>query len=541
MAYLQEIEQQMNVVMNQANRNAAQLGVPKGGAYASYYPTWEMQAPQYIIPNALSLANQGYRTNEFVYSIINKRGRAEGKGNLIVNDITKDSPAEVKNHPLVKLMRHPNQNVTEKMFWQMKRVSQDIAGFSAWEIEKDRMGRPLRLWFMRPDWCSFLRGPQQPMRAIRYQPYGLPYQDVPMIDEDGTAKVLFFSNGEDFDPIYPQIRFLSPTAHALRIIEVDNAMSFFLNDFVKHGAKFAGLLSVADTIDQNTADDYKRRWRDSHGGSDNWSDPLILGLGTTYSSMQLSMNDMAFPELDARTESRICNAFDISPIVAEARAGLNVSTYNNKKEAYKDWYQDWVTDTWEEDAQILTNQMLPLFGIDPNDMTFACSFDTSTVYALSEDRDAKVKRASIMYKDRIARLNEARAEMNLDPINEKDPSGKDMGNSFYAAVTVRAPDNVNAEGEVTGAAPVPGGPTPTAIPTENKSSFDFAADEVKTFRKFAAHYRNDPAKLVEFEFKHLSKEDQSILKKAYGAPDNDTLQLVAAVNKLADQLCQPVE
>ena len=31
---------------------------------------------------------------------------------------------------------------------------------------------------MRPDWCSFLRGQQKPIRAIRYQPYGLPYLDI---------------------------------------------------------------------------------------------------------------------------------------------------------------------------------------------------------------------------------------------------------------------------------------------------------------------------------------------------------------------------
>ena len=556
MAYLQEIEQQLQVMVNQQTQQARQLGLPPGAAFASYFPQWEISSPQYNMPSSYSLANLGFRTNEFVYSLINKRGRAEGKGLIKVMDTTKDTPEEVKNHKLTKFMRAPNQGVTEKYFWQMKRISQDIAGFAAFEIEKDKLGNPLRLWFMRPDWCAFLRGPQQALRAIRYQPYGLPYQDLPLLDDDGKANILFFSNGEDFDPLYPQIRFMSPTAHALEVIQIDSAMTFFLNDFVKRGAKFSGLLSIADTIDDNISQDYKRRWRQQHGGAENWSDPIILGLGTTYTSMQMNFNDMAFPELDARSESRICNAFDISPIVAEARAGLNVSTYNNKKEAYRDWYQDWVADTWEEDAQTLTNQLLPLFGQDPDNPTQKVDFDTSTVYALKEDRDAAVKRASMMFKDRWVKMNEARKEAGMDPIAETDPeTGKVIGDSFYEAVSLKPAQNVNAEGEVVaGSAPQPGQPggkipvklpgnIPPKQPATNaapkKDTFDFKGDEVRLFRKHAQKYADNPVELASFKFYHLDPDEQDELLSAYGAPTKDIQLLALSMNKLAEALCQP--
>lgn len=493
------------------------VGLKPGQAYASYYNPYEVSAPQYTTPNAYQVAQSGYRSNEFVYSIIGKRARAIAQAPLWVLDNSGEHPEEQPKHPLVKLLKNANQNITERTFWQISQLYMDIAGFCAWEIEKNRMGQPIKLWPMRPDWCSFMRGQQQPLRTIRYQPYGLPYQDIPFFDEEGKARVLFFSNGEDFDPIYPGIRFFSPTMHALNQIHVDNAMTLFLTDFVKHGAKFAGLLSVAQTIDEDTAEDYRRRWIQAHGGTENWSNPLILGLGTTYSSMQMNFKDMAFPELDARTETRICNAFSISTIVADARAGLDVSSYNNKEQAHKSWHYEWVVPQWKDLGDAISNQMLPLYHEKAELEKFYCEFHTSEVYALVENRTEQVKRATELYKSRVGRLNEAREEVHLDPIEGPE------GESFYEAVTVRptATATINDEGVVDEG----GGPQPnigTEMPAKPgqpivKPSPEKIAEE-KHFRAFAKKRIREGKKniLGAYEFKHHDLDEQRALLLEFG-------------------------
>jgi HK97 family phage portal protein len=515
MAYIDELLQQSQYIQ----QVGADINLPKGAAYASYYPTWETQTPQYIQPNAYTVEQAAFRVNEFVYSIIIKRASAEGKGHMRVNDITGKSPKELKDHPLRKLIRHPNKGIDENLFWAMKRISQDLAGFSAWEIEYNMIGEPMRLWFMRPDWCSFKRAQQDPLAYIRYQPYGLQAMDIPLVDpKTGQTKILFFSNGEDFDPLYPGVKFYSPAMHALPQIKLDNAMTFFLNDFVEHGAKPSALLSVAQTIDEPTSKDYQDRWVQAHGGVGNWSKPIVLGLGVTHTNLQMSFKDMAFSELDARTESRICNTFNIETIVADARAGLDVSSYNNKEQATKNWFYGWVSDTWETNGEVMTNEMLPIYeGEDASDK-FNCDFDVSKVYAMQEDRTQQFKRAGDIFKNRVAKLNEARKEAGLEPIEGEE------GESFYEAVSVKPQEEVNALGEVTGEPAA--GQTPDGKPIKPKAKPNAAAQEAqsaeeKKFRAFAKRRIKEGKSddVSKYEFKFLSEGMQKeLIREAMTAP-----------------------
>ena len=184
-------------------------GRNKSGAYANTWPMYEVMTPQYPTPSPYSLAQQGYRTNEVIYACIGKRARAFSNPPLWVYDDRGPKPKEIKDHAIRKLIRRPNERITERQFWEITSMHRDIAGFAAWEIERNRMGEPIALWPMRPDWCSFLRGENRPIRAIRYQPYGLPPVDIRIED------ILLF---EYFDPLYPLLKGFGPTQAALRQI-----------------------------------------------------------------------------------------------------------------------------------------------------------------------------------------------------------------------------------------------------------------------------------------------------------------------------------
>src|SRR5512136_2715138 len=92
------------------------LGLPRGQAFSSYFPAWETQTPQYIQPAVYQTEQSAFRVNEFVYSIIIKRAKAEAKGHLRVNKGTLEEPEEIKGHDLLTLIKHPNHNMTENKF-----------------------------------------------------------------------------------------------------------------------------------------------------------------------------------------------------------------------------------------------------------------------------------------------------------------------------------------------------------------------------------------------------------------------------------------
>jgi HK97 family phage portal protein len=522
----------------------ADLGLPQGMAYSAFPPMWEVTAPQYTYPSAYTMIREGYKTNEFAYSIIMKRARAKSSAPLWVYDNSKEHPEEINGHPMHKMLRKVNQYIPERVFWQITSIFRDIAGFSAWEIESNRMGEPIRLWPMMPHWCSFMRGepiledgtpnPYSRIRCIRYQPYGLPPQDIPM------ERILFFSNGEDYDPEFNGIRFFSPLMHAFPLIQVDNGMTLFLNDFVKHGAKFAGLISTEQTITDTVAADIKRRFQEYHGGAQNWSQPLVLGNGAKYETMQMNFKDMTFPELDARTETRICNAFDIDPICASARAGLSVSTYANKAEADKNWLHTWLVPAWQEDADIMTEQFLPYY--EENTDKYYCEFYTNDVWGLSEDRDSLSKRTVEEAKTGIIDRDEAREVLGYDPIDvdaQGNPITDEEGKDAHTWLNPSKPAEATAPDETKPDEQTPGETKPEEMPVMLKKPTPeeeaAALAEEKSFRRFARNRtkENKTDEIPEYEFKFVSPERQAELLDEFRKPET---QSDPAMKEMTDAL-----
>ena len=484
-----------------------------------------------------------------------KRAKAKSSAPIRVMDDSGEHPVEVPDHPLTKFMKKVNQFIPERMFWQISSIFRDIGGFAAWEVETNRLGDPLRLWPILIHWCAFMRGEPfdedhnineySRLRCIRYTPYGLAPVDIPM------ERILFFSNGDSYDPEFNSVRFFSPLMHAFPLVEVDTGMTYFLNDFVKHGAKFAGLISIDQTINDTTAKDIQRRFQEYHGGVQNWSQPLVLGNGSKYSTMQMNFKDMAFADLDARNEARICNAFDIDPIVASARAGLAVSTYANKEEADKNWLHGWLAPSLEEDAQVIADQLLPRFEAHPE--KFHVEFDTSNVWGFNDDRDKLSIRTVNEAKIGVIDRDEAREELGFDPIDvdeNGDTLTDDDGNPVHTwlNVTIRetatptggAPEELTTSAE--GDQP-DGAPGQVAIPNASRklstADQEAANSEEKKFRVFANKRiksgRED--EIVEYEFKFVSDVRQAELLKEY----EDRASEKAQIQRLIDAINETVK
>jgi len=471
-------------------------------AYASIYPVYEQQTPQYPAPNPYSLAQAGYRSNELIYACIGKRARAIAEAPMWVYDDSGETPEEIKDHSLRLLLRHPNERVTEKKFWQITQIFLDIAGFAAWEIERNNLGEPITLWPMRPDFCSFYRGDGRPIRAVRYQPYGLPPVNIPI------ENVLLY---EYFDPLFPLLKGFSPTMACLRQLGVDNSTTDFLKLFMQDGAQFSGLLKTVQSLTDVEAERIQQRWQKQHGGVQNWAKVAVLGSGAEYQSTQMNMRDMTFPELDARTESRICMSFEMPPILVGAKIGMDRSTYSNYAEARRAWYEEWVSPQWEILASDTQEQMLPQYHDDAD--SYLCEFMTRKVKALQEDKNLTWQRSILASTSGVITRDEAREEMGFDPIDNA-PVFVSSGAPEPGEETAEIPEQLM---------PFVSGESDTEDPYGSDAEQEL---EEKQFRSFAARRlkENKSAEISSFKWRFIPSWKRDILLAEVGAPQSAPFQ-----------------
>ena len=295
---------------------------PRSPSYAGVFPQWEIQTPAWPLKPAWNLMEQGYTLNEIIYGCINKRWGAIGDANLMVKDDEGPDAKEQSNHDMLNLIHNPNERIDEAMFWQISQIYMDTTGFALWEKELNNVGEPIRLWPMRPDWCSFYRGEGRLLRAVRYQPYSLSPIDIPI------DNVVLFGY---FDPRYPGLRFLGPTQVALRVMGVDSELTDFVRLFFQQGASTNGVLKTEQVLSDDAARSIQDRWMGQHGGANNWVKPAVLGQGVSYQSTAQTFKDFQFDQVDARNEARICTVFDIPPILLGTKVGLQSATYSNYK------------------------------------------------------------------------------------------------------------------------------------------------------------------------------------------------------------------
>lgn len=509
MAYLQELIQSQNQQLRNQATNESFIGLGPGEAYAQYFPTWEVTAPQYQQPNPYTLTGY-YRTNEVAYACIDLRMKTISEPPTKVWD--KKAEKFIDDHPYYELMEEPCPGLSQTDFLSAVEMYLQIAGGMGWEKNMKNNGGILNIWPMMPQYCSYLRGEGQLLRAIRYQPYtGLPYLDI------DRERIVFFSY---VDPRYYGLKPFSPTMVLADVLGVDNDMTKMLEQFLKNGAFVSGLLSTEQIINAEDARFAKERFRQDHGGSQNAGDVVVLGKGMKFERMGQTFREMVFPEVDARNETRICMGYHVPPILVSAKSGMDRATYSNYEQARKAWYEEVVTSEWKFLAECLTRDVLRVLDQNKNHII---KFDTQDVKALQEDRSAMWSRASQAYKDRIIVRNDALKEMGLQPLPEGDP----LGVEYYQTVMSQSSttDDLDVEDGSVTAEDVT---DRKQLPAPKKEESE---EEEKHFRAFAKRRIKEgkPNDIGEFEFKYVSSQRQRQLLNEFGVPDAEGKMILEAL------------
>lgn len=390
--------------MNLAQRISAALRAFRGAKVAyEVMPTWAGGQASYPPANYENNARYGYRRNELIYACIAKKASTASLPKLRVYD---SQGQELPDHPLRALITRPNPYMTEKDLWAATIITLDLAGVAYWEKVRDRTGRVVQLWPLRPDRVTPKRA--EGSALIGGYEYRVPGVGDPIVLD--ARDVLDFRL---YDPL-DMYGGLAPVAVAARVGDVDNATTDFLKEFFERAAVPPGLLKFKELITEAEREAVRAKWRQIYGGSSNWLDVAVLDQDVEYQRLGFTFSELEFGSLDARSEARICMVLRVPPILVGAKVGLDRATYSNYVEARRAW--------WEDD-------LLPLYGHLGDEVAedlaseygdVKLEWDFSAVPALREDRSARWDRAVRAWSSGLVTRNEARAELGLGAVGDGD-------------------------------------------------------------------------------------------------------------------------
>ena len=362
-------------------------------------PTWKDGQPTYPEASFENMVRYGWRRNELIFACISKTAAT---ASFIALEVKSNDKA-LDNHPLRQLLQRPNPFMDEYDLWYAVVVYQKLAGGAYFEKERDRAGRTVALWPLRPDWVRPIRSQATFIGGYEYAVPGEPV--ITLRAED----VLDFKL---FDPLN-MYRGYPPAAVAGRVGDVDNATTDYLKLFMEKGGMPPGLLKTKQKLIDTEIADIRRRWGERYGGHQHWMEPAVLDSDAEYQQVGLSFKDMGFDVLDARSEARICMIMGIPPILVGAKIGLDRATYSNYSEARQAWWEDTLTPLYHNFESVINNDLAPEFGDG-----LTCEFDFSDVPAFREQTDALYGRANEGITRGYLTINEAREIVGLDPIGE---------------------------------------------------------------------------------------------------------------------------
>lgn len=311
--------------------------------YVKDQPVWHMIG-------YLFYARDGFERNSLIYAAIMYKVRALTKAPLKVYIGDESAPKLAPpTHPLVKLVRRPNEGMSWMEFEGLLTVYLNLAGNAYIYIDREKPGAvPKALYPLRPDRVYFIPGERKApgggtesyIKGYLYVPLGLTKENgVPFL-ADEIIHVKLPSATDDYEGFGYGSSPMQPLAQSG---DVDNEFTRYLKLLVERGVIPPGILKYNMPLDATQIPVIRARWRERYGGVDNWLDPAILDNGADYKQLAMNFKDMGFDAIDERTEARILAPLGVPAILLDTRASLKSSTYNNKAEARKAFWEDTMT------------------------------------------------------------------------------------------------------------------------------------------------------------------------------------------------------
>jgi len=243
---------------------------------------------------------------------------------------------------------------------------------------------------------------------------------------------------------------IGPMQAAIRDYQLDIERSDYLVEMLTN-LKVPGIkIKSASVLTPEMRQDMRGYLHDTIGKGKR-GNPIFIEGPDVDMELLAPLKDLDWPGLTSLTETRICMAFGVPPILIGSRAGLDRSTYSNYGEARQSFYQETMIPFWRSLGAMLTRCLLRHEGEDRLEVRF----DTGEIDALQENATERAQRAEIGMRSGLMLRNEGRALLGLDEVDD--------GNVYLLPLsTVEVPARTAAEMAAEAAQPEPA-PAPPPV------------------------------------------------------------------------------
>jgi len=361
---------------------------------------------------------EGYKRNAVVFSSVREIARTAPSARIQVHKRLKRGQTEIyEDHSLQAVFDLPNPRQSHYDFIELLLTYLNLDGniFILRERSgKDgKTGKTTALWLPRPDMMS-------PVIDARGQIYeqgallGYSYltrggEKVYFLPE----QVIHIKYPDPNDPYHGLGRGIPPLMAAAFDADNDNSQTTFIKQFFKNGAVPSGIIKSKNILDDTEVKRIQNRMAEQYTGEENWHKIMVLDADAEYQATGLSMDEMVFPDLRAISETRICAAFKVPPVLIGVKAGLDAATYSNYKLARQALWEDNIIPTNLKLAEAFTRAFSDELGPD-----VIVKHDYADVVALQQDRTERFARSSQSVMSGWVTVNEARREIGFGPLPE---------------------------------------------------------------------------------------------------------------------------
>lgn len=352
-------------------------------------PTYDLHA----------LIEEGYCKNSIASACIIMIATSAPEATLKIYREDGGGNEEVKDHWLLDLVKKPNPRLSEYELWELTHTFLNTSGNAYWKIVRDGSGPASPVTALYPLRADLVDVTQDP---VTQEVVGYTYRgESGGIQKFEPYEILHFMFP---DPLNPG-KGLSPLARVMRELGIDNAATDFTKTFFQNAAVPYGILTTEQKI--RTDEEAERirdrfmQWVKGYKGR-NRMKPIVLGQGFKYEQLSLDFQEMEFEALRSMTETRICAAFGVDPVLLPSWVGIkHGGKYSNYSEARRHLWQETIIPALRRIESKITSQLLGGTGL-------VARFDLSQVTALQEDETTKYQRANIGFNGNFITLNEAR-------------------------------------------------------------------------------------------------------------------------------------
>ena len=359
-------------------------------------PSWQAGMEQPPPAPLDRLASEGFRGNEVVYACVREIASTAADVALRVQD-ARGRPQPL--HSLQRLIERPNPE--QSGFELIEALLTDLLVYGNAFLLKQRGpdldapdGAPgagiEALWKLRPDRVRIVAGERRLVDGY-----------VHRVGDRET-------------------RLAAGRVVHLRLPDPANEASRFVEAFFRNAAVPFGIIKLKRALrgGEPEASRIGRRWSERFRGLFGRFQVGVLDADAEFQRIGLTQDEMAFPELRAQTEARICAAFRVPPVLVGVKVGLDRSTFSNMAEARRFFWENTMLSLYRRLEEKFNAELTPDYGPRPEGLRLV--FDFSQVAALRESRESVERSALAGLRAGALTVNDARRRLGLEPIDGGD-------------------------------------------------------------------------------------------------------------------------